>query len=127
MPLADIHVIADSDDIRHEGNHVRGFSYRLAVRDLALLLIQILYLQSQQIARGGKGESGSGGVVAEDGDSQSGIKDLRGDILLSQMPESVRHREDRHDLIIRLVPGEVEIILIHVAELQRIQLVDKCL
>ena len=127
MTLSDIHVIPDSDDIRHKGNHVRGFSHCFAMRDLALLLIQILYLQSEQVAGRAEGKPGSGGVVAEHGDAESGVEDLRGNILLSQMSEGIRHSEDGHDLIVCLIPGKEEIILIHVAELQRIKLVNKCL
>lgn len=46
---------------------------------------------------------------------------------MSQMSEGIRHSEDGHDLIVCLIPGKEEIILIHVAELQRIKLVNKCL
>ena len=54
VALADVHVVTDSDDVRHEGNHVGGLADRLAVCDLALLLVQILRGQSQQVAGGCK-------------------------------------------------------------------------
>ena len=127
VALADIHVIADTDDVCHEGDHVRGLSHRLAMRDLALLLIQVLHLKAKQIAGGAERESGSCGIIAEQGNSQPGVKDLRGDIPLSQIPERVRHGKQRHDLIICLIPGKEEIILIHVTELQCVQLVNKSL
>lgn len=34
ISFADVHVIADPDDIRHEGNHVRGLAHSLAVGNL---------------------------------------------------------------------------------------------
>ena len=42
----------------------------------ALLLVQIADLQAKQVAGGGDGEAGAGGVVPEDGDAQAGVKDL---------------------------------------------------
>ena len=47
------------------------FSFASACNLLALLLVQVLALESQQVAGGGKGEPGAGGVVPEDGDTKS--------------------------------------------------------
>ena len=76
VAFADEHIIADTDDIRHEAYHVGCFTNGLSVSNLGLLFIQVLNLQSQQIAGAGKGEAGSGGVIAEDRNSESGVKDL---------------------------------------------------
>ena len=50
MSFADIHIITDTDDVSHEGNHVRRLSDSFTVSDLALLLVQILYFQTKQVA-----------------------------------------------------------------------------
>ena len=65
VALADVHVIADSDDVCHEGDHVGGLTNGLAVGYLGFALVQILYFQAQQVAGGSEGEAGTGGVVAE--------------------------------------------------------------
>ena len=71
MALTDVHVIPDTDDLCHKGDHIGGLSDSFAVGDLRLLLVQVLALESQQVAGGGKGEPGAGGVVPEDGDTKS--------------------------------------------------------
>ena len=127
VALADIHVVPDPDHVRHEGNHVGRLPDRLPVGNLALALVQVLHFQTQQVAGGSKGEAGAGGIVPEQGDAQSGFEDLRGDIVLPQTAQRVRHREDRGDLIIRLLPGQEEVALVHFAEIQLVQLVYKLL
>ena len=52
MAFADKHVIADTDDIRHEGYHVRGLADGLTMGDLGFLLIQVIDGQTEQIAGG---------------------------------------------------------------------------
>ena len=86
VTLTDEHIVPYADDVRHEGHHVGGFPDGLAVGDLRLLFVQILNLQTQQITGGGKGEAGAGGVVPEDGDTQTGIKDPGGLIPLPEIP-----------------------------------------
>ena len=85
VTLADEHIIADADDVGHEGHHVRGLADGLAVGDLRLLLVQVLDLQAQQVAGGGEGEAGTGGVVAEDGDAQAGIEHTGALVALAQV------------------------------------------
>ena len=43
----DVHVVADTDDVGHEGNHGSGLANGLAVGDLGLLLVQILELETK--------------------------------------------------------------------------------
>ena len=51
-----------------------------AVRDLGLLLVQDLLFQTQQVAGGSEGETGTGGVVAEQGAVSYTHLDETGDI-----------------------------------------------
>ena len=118
MTLADEHIIADTDDVRHEGDHVGSLANRFAVGDLGLLLVQILHLQTQQIAGGGEGETGAGGVVAEDGNAQSGVEHAGALVTLTQVAECVRHGENGVDLVIGLVPSPIEIVLVHIVDVQ---------
>ena len=46
MTFADVHVVADADDVGHEGDHVGRFPDRFAVGNLALLFVQVLDLQA---------------------------------------------------------------------------------
>ena len=46
ISLADVHIIADTDYISHERDHVCSLADSLAVSYLALALIQILYLKT---------------------------------------------------------------------------------
>ena len=114
VALMDVHIVADADDDGHEGDHVRSLADGLAVGDLGFLLIEDLLLETQQVARRGEGEAGTGGVVAEQGDAEAGIEDLRGLVALAQVAQGVGHGEDGVDLVVRLVPRPVEIGFIHV-------------
>ena len=118
VALADEHIVADADDIGHEGHHVGRLADSLAVGDLGLLLVQILHLQAQQVAGGGEGEAGTGGVVAEDGDAQTGIEHAGALVALTQVAEGVGHGEDGVDLVIGLVPSPIEIVLVHIVDVQ---------
>ena len=90
---------------------------------LALALIEVLDLQAQQVAGGSKGEAGAGGVVAEQADAQAGLKNLRADVVLTHVAQSVSNREHGLQLVVRLVPGQEEVALVHLLEVQGVQLV----
>ena len=122
MTLMDVHVVADADDIGHEGDHVGGLTDGLAVRDLALLLVEDLLLKAQQVAGGSEGEAGTGGVVAEEGDAKAGIKDLGGLVALAQVAQGVGYGKDGFDLVVGLVPRPEEVGLIHVVDVQRLKM-----
>ena len=127
VALADVHVVTDADDVRHEGDHVGSLADGLAVGDLALALVQILHFQTQQVAGGGEGETGAGGVVAEQADAQTGLENLGGDVVLAHVTQGVRHGEHGLQLVSGLLPGEEEIVLVHFLEVQGVQLVDVAL
>ena len=54
VTLADEHIVANADDVGHEGDHVCRFAHGLAVCDLGFLFIKYLLLKTQQVARGGE-------------------------------------------------------------------------
>ena len=118
VALMDVHIVADADDISHEGNHVGRFTDRLAMGDLGLLLVEDLLLKAEEVAGGGEREAGTGGVVAEQGDAQTGVEDLRGLVALTQVAQSVGYGKDSVDLVVGLVPGPVEVGLIHVVDVE---------
>ena len=118
VTLTDEHIVPDADDVRHEGHHVGGFPNGLAVGDLRLLFVQILNLQTQQITGGGKGEAGAGGVIPEDGDTQTGIKDPGGLIPLPEIPQRIGYGEDGLQFLIGLVPSPIKVGLIHIVDVQ---------
>ena len=122
MTLADEHIVTDTDHICHEGDHVGSLTDSLAVGDLRGLFIQILHLEAQQVAGGGEGETGTGGVVAEDGDAETGIKHAGGLIALTEIAQCVSHGENGVDFIIGLIPSPIEIVLVHVVDLEGLKM-----
>ena len=124
VAFSDIHVIADTDDVRHEGNHIGSFTYRLAMSDLALLLIQILYFEAEQIAGRSKAEARACGIVAEQADAKPGLKHFGGNVILAHVAKRIGHGKYRIDLVIRLLPGQEEVIFIHLFEIKFIQLIN---
>ena len=50
VALADVHIVADADHVRHEGDHVGRLAHGLAVGHLALALVKVLHGQAQQVA-----------------------------------------------------------------------------
>ena len=100
VAFSNIHVVTDSDRVRHEGNHVGCFANRFAVRNLALTLIQILNFQTQQIAGGSEGKPCPRAVVTEQGDAKTGVKDLGGNVVLAEMTQRVGNGENRFDLVL---------------------------
>ena len=122
VALMDVHVVADADDVSHEGNHVRGLADGLAVCDLGLLLVEDLLLEAEEVAGGGEGEAGTGGVIAEEGDAEAGVEDLRGLVALPQVAQSVGYGKDSVDFVVGLVPGPVEVGLVHVVDAQGFQM-----
>ena len=123
VALADVHIVADADDVRHERDHVRGLAHRFAVRDLALALVEVLHLKPEKVARRRKAEARAGGVVTEQRDAESGIEDLAGDVVLTQVTQRVRHGKHRRDLVVGLFPGQEKVAVVHVVELELVQLV----
>ena len=89
VALADVHVIADADDVGHEGDHGSGLADGLAVSDLGLLLVQVLQLKAEQVGGLREGEARTGGVVAEQRDGQARIEDLGRNVVLAQLAQSV--------------------------------------
>ena len=124
IALANVHVIPDADDVGHEGNHVGSLADGLPVCYLGLALIQVLYLQAKEIAGGGKGKAGAGGIVAEEGDSQPTLKYLGGNVVLPHIAEGVCQGPHGHELIIGFLPGEEEISLVHLFKIQGVQLIN---
>ena len=122
MALVDVHVVADADDVGHERDHIGRLADGFAVGNLGLLLVEHLLLKAQQVAGGGEGEAGPGGVVAEEGDAKAGVEDLRGLVALAQVAQGVGYGEDRVDLVVGLVPGPEEVGLIHVVDVQRFKM-----
>ena len=88
VSLADVHVVADADDVGHEGNHGSGLADGLAVSDLGLLLVQVLQLKAEQVGGLREGEPRTGGVVAEQRDGQTRVEDLGRDVVLAQLAQA---------------------------------------
>ena len=118
VALADVHIVPDTDDIGHEGHHVRRFPDSLAVGDLALFLLKVLRLKAQQVAGRGKGETGAGGIIPENRDSKAGIEDAGRSVPFPQVPQGIGHRENGLQFLIGFIPSPVKIGLIHIVDVQ---------
>ena len=124
VSFADVHVVADSDDVSHEGDHVCCLAYCLAVRYLGFALIQILDLKAEHIAGRSEGEAGARGVVAEQRDSETALEYFCGNVVLAHVAECIRDREDRLDLVVCLLPCQEEVAVVHILKVQCVQLID---
>ena len=121
VAFADIHIVPDADNIRHEGDHVSRLPNGLPVGYLALAFFKIPDGDAQQVAGGSKGEAGAGAVVTEDGNADAGIEDTSGDVVLPQMAQGVGHFENGLDLIIGFLPGQEEIPVVHLFKIQPVE------
>ena len=124
VALADVHVVADADDVSHEGDHGSGLADGLAVGDLGLLLVQVLKLEAEQVGGLGEGEAGAGGVVAEERHGQAGVEDLGGDVALAQVAQGGGGGVEGAQLVGGLVPGVQEVAAVHALEVKAVQHVD---
>ena len=125
VALADVHVVADADDVGHEGDHGSGLADGLAVSDLGLLLVQVLQLKAEQVGGLREGEARTGGVVAEQGDSQARVEDLGRDVVLTQLAQGVGDDVESLELIGGLVPGVQEVAAVHTLKVETVQLLDE--
>lgn len=46
---AEVHIVADADSVRAEGDHVGGFTYGFAVGNLRFTLVQVLLRKAEQV------------------------------------------------------------------------------
>ena len=65
ISLADIHIVADTDHVSHEGDHVRRLADGLTVSNLRLAFVKVLNFQAKQVTSGSKGEACTGRIVTE--------------------------------------------------------------
>ena len=125
MAFADEHVVADTDHVSHEGNHVGGLTDGFTVGDLGFLFIQVVDGQAQQVAGGSEGKAGACRVIAEDGNRQTGIPDAAALVPFAQVAEGVGDGEDGVDLVIGLVPCPIKVTIVHVVDVQFFQMIGK--
>ena len=125
VALADEHIIADADDVGHEGDHGSGLADGLAVGDLGLLLVQVLQLKAEQVGGLREREARTGGVVAEQGDCQARVEDLGRDVVLAQLAQGVGDDVERLELVGGLVPSVQEVATVHTLKIEAVQLLDE--
>ena len=93
--------------------------------DLGLLLVQVLQLKAEQVGGLREGEARTSGVVAEQGDSKTGVEDLGRNVVLAQLAQSVGDDVERLELIGGLVPGVQEVAAVHTLKIEAVQLLDE--
>ena len=124
MAFTDVHVIADTDYISHEGYHVCCFANSFAVCDLGFFLIEILHFQTKKVACRSERETCTCGVVTENGDSETAFEYFCGDVVFSHETESVSNGEDCFQFVVCFVPGPEEVVVVHFFEVEFVELVD---
>jgi len=127
MALADVHIVANADDVGHEADHVGSLADRLTVGDLTGLLVQVLHLEAKQVAGAGETETCSGGVVAEYRDSKATIKHFGGNVVLAQGTQNFRYLKHGCNFVVGLLPSMEKVIEIHVVCFEGLQLLDHLL
>ena len=125
VALADVHVVADADDVGHEGDHRGGLAHGLAVGDLRLALIEVLELKAQEVRGLGEREARARGVVTEERDGEARVKDARRDVALAEVAQGGGHDVERAQLVSGLVPGVQEVGVVHAGEVVALELVEK--
>ena len=60
IALTDVHIVADTDNVCHERNHISGFADGFSVGNLRLAFVQILYFQTEQVTSRRKAEPCAG-------------------------------------------------------------------
>ena len=108
------HVVADTDRISAEGNHVSGFANGFTVGDLRLAFVEILLAETEQVQSGSIGETGTRGVVTENRDAEATAKDLGGDVVSAHALERVSNLEHLLELVGALFPGQKKIFVMQI-------------
>ena len=57
--------------------------------------------------------------------AEAGVEDLGGLVALAQVAQGVGHGEDRVDLVVGLVPGPIEVGLVHIVDAERLKMSRK--
>ena len=65
VAFADVHIITDTDNVSHEGDHVSCFTNCFAVSNLRFAFIQILNFKTKKVTCGSKGETCTCRVITE--------------------------------------------------------------
>ena len=120
VALAEIHVVADPDDLGQERDHVRRLAHGLAMGDLGFALVEVRHRQAEGVGGGGETEARAGGVVAKDGNRQPGVEHAERAPLLVQGGEQFGEEHHRAELVVGLLPGQQKILPVTVG-LQRLQ------
>ena len=71
-----------------------------------------------------KGETCYGGIVAENGNTQAAFKYLCGNVVFSHKTQRVSYSKYSLQLLVRLVPGPEKIVVVHLLEVQTVQLIN---
>ena len=108
------HVVTDADCIGAERDHIGRFTDGFAMGDLGFALIQILLGQTEQVQRRGVREAGSGGVIAENRDTEPAVKQFGADIFGAQGLEGFGQFQYQLQLLRGLLPGQQKIFFMQV-------------
>jgi len=92
--------------------------------NLALLFIEVLYLQAKEVAGRSEGEAGTGRVIAENRDAQTAFEYTGRNIVLTHIAECVGENPDGFQFVIGLVPGEEKVVFIHILEIKGFKLIQ---
>jgi hypothetical protein len=126
VAFAEVHVVPDADGLGQEADHVGGLADGLAVGDLALALVQVLDIEAQEVGGAGVGEAGAGAVVPEVGHGDAVLPEPGVDVRLAHLAQDVGHEVGGLKFVAALLPGEEEVLVVHVDLLGR-QLVNQFL
>ena len=109
VALAEIHVVANADDLREERNHVRGLAHGLAVGDLRFLLVEIGEAKAEGVDRRRETETRARRVIAKDRDREARIEDAQRFLRAVQLRERLGDEREGADFGVRFFPREQEI------------------
>ncbi len=112
VPFAEVHVVADADDLGEEADHGGGLAHGLAVGDLRGRLLELLGAEAEQVAGRLEGVAGARRLVAEDREPQAGVEEARREVGAVDLLERLRGGEHEAERRLALAPGEQEVAVV---------------
>ena len=118
VSLTDVHIIADTDYVGHEGDHVGCLAYSLAVSNLRFALVQILNLQARVELQAEAKEKRVRVELSRNKEMPRPLSNTFVEMLFSLMKRRASAtRPHSLQLVVCLFPGQEEVVLVHFLEI----------
>ena len=124
VTFSDVHIITDTDNISHEGDHVSCLTNCLTVSNLRFSFVKILNFKTKKVTSRSERETCTCGIVTEQRNSKSALKYLCGNVVLSHVTKSISYCKYSLDLVVCFLPCKEEVTIVHLFEVECVQFVN---